>query len=85
MLRFDGLVWIPRFQYYSANILGLEDRIQFLFAILPEPSIMPKRLDKQSQTMTVPQTPNPLIARLWTNPSPKLDGGSDQEAIQCTT
>ena len=48
--------------------------------------------------MTDPQIPNPLITRLPTNPStftqpapvfgrliPQLDGGSYQEATQCTT
>ena len=31
---FDGLVWIPRFQHYSVNISGLENWIEFLFAVL---------------------------------------------------
>ena len=33
-MRFDGLVWIPRFQYDSVNILGPKIQIGFSFASL---------------------------------------------------
>ena len=70
----------------------------FGISVPPEPAIRPNKLDKQSQTMNVAKTPNPLITRLQTSSPivaqsapvmsrriPQLDGERDLDVIKCTT